>query len=108
MQQVRGHVFTDAATHQLHRAAVGRALALIAHHMQIAHAQGLLEIKASRITHQIQFEAGVTHIAANPTIAASIDAEPFEGPIGLGPQIDAAMGHLHRARQQQSSGHGAA
>ena len=76
--------------------------------MQIARAKGLLEIKPGRITHQIQLQAGVAHIAAHPTITAGIDAEPFEGTIGLGPQIDPAMGHLHRARQQQASGHGAA
>ena len=76
--------------------------------MQITRSQGLLEIKASRITHQIQFQARVAHIAAHSAITAGINAEPFEGTIGLGPQIDPAMGHLHRARQQQASGHGAA
>ena len=70
-------------------------MALISHHIQIARAKGLLEIKAGRITHQIKLEAGVSHITAHPAIPAGIDAEPFEEPIGLGSQGDAAMGHLH-------------
>ena len=79
--------------------------------MQIAHACGAAEIKVVvplGRADQIQFQPRVAHIAAHRAIPPRIHHQSPQGPIRLNPQVHPAMGHLHRAGQQQTSGHGPA
>ena len=79
MEQIGGHVITDAAAHQLHRAAEWLTLADVAHHVQIAGAGGAAEIELGHpgwIGHQIQFQARIPHIAAHRAIPSGIHHQP--------------------------------
>ena len=49
---------------------------------------------------QVEFQAGVAHVAAHRAVAAGIHHQAFERPVGLDAQVDPAMAHLHRAGQQ--------
>ena len=111
VQQVGGNVFANAAAHQFHRGAEGFAFAEIPHHMQVAGAAGPAEIEVGAVVggaHQVEFQAGIAHVAAHPAVAASIHHQAPQGPIGLNAQIDPTVLHLHRAGQQQPRRHGPA
>lgn len=109
MEQIGGHVLTDPAAHQLHRAAEGFPLAPIPHHVQITRAGGPAEIEvvaAGRISHQIQLQTRPAHVAPHGSVPTRVHHQAPQGTIGLDAQIDPAMGHLHRAGQQQPRRHG--
>ena len=79
--------------------------------MQIAGAAGGFEVQVGQafwIFQQLELQTRVAHMAAHRAVAARIHHQALQGAIGGDAQVYAAMGHLHRAGQQQPSRHGAA
>ena len=76
--------------------------------MQVAHAGGPFQIEvgsAIGAIEQRQFQARVADVASHASVPARIHHQPPQGAIRLDAQIHPAMGHLHRAGQQQAGAH---
>ena len=111
VQQVGGEIVADAAAHQFHRGAEWFAFAQVAHHVQVAGAAGAAEVEVGQAVgarHRVQLQGRVAHIAAHGAVAARVHHQAPQWAIRLDAQVDAAMGHLHRAGQQEPGRHGAA
>ena len=109
MEQIGGHILTNASTDEFNGAVEGLTLAVITHHVEVAGASGLLEVEAEMacfILNRVEFQTRLAHVPTNGSVTAGIHHQVLDWSVGTEAQVHPAVAHLHRTGQHQSSGHG--